>query len=346
MIRRAWKARYTATVGMKKEFELFASAGIPHPCCVPSKARAAQLAQSRVGSGERIRALDGSITGMNKLDGGRFLMGTDYIEGFFKDGEGPIREVVVDPFYMDVSPVLNVQFGEFARSTGYCTEAERYGWSFVFQGHIPQERYDELVAATVAAVGWWCKVNAADWRHPEGPDSSLGDRDEYPVTHVSWNDAVEYCKWAGKRLPTEAEWEYAARGGLEQKLFPWGDELTPEGRHLSNVWQGEFPGYDSGEDGFTGPCPPVAFPANNYGLYTMTGNVWEWCGDWFHPEYHITGTRSNPVGPAAGTSKVMKGGSYLCHKSYCNRYRVAARTSNTPDSATTNIGFRCVRDVG
>ena len=331
---------------MKKEFELFAATGVPHPCCVPSKARAVHLAQSRSVSAERTRAVGGSLSGMTRLDGGLFLMGTDYSEGFLKDGEGPIREVVVDPFHIDVSPVLNIQFGEFVRATGFRTEAERFGWSFVFKGHIPAERYDELVVATVNEVRWWCKVNGADWLHPEGPDSSIDNRDEYPVVHVSWSDAVEYCKWAGKRLPTEAEWEYAARGGLEQKLFPWGDELTPGGRHLCNVWQGEFPEVDLGEDGFTGPCPPTAFPPNGYGLYTPTGNVWEWCGDWFHPEYHIAATRNNPAGPPVGASRVMKGGSYLCHESYCNRYRVAAWTSNTADRSTTNIGFRCVRDVG
>ncbi len=330
---------------MKKEFELFASAGEPHPCCVPSIARAAQLAQSQIASAERIRATGGSVTGMNKLDGGRFLMGTDYAEGFPQDGEGPVREVVIDPFFIDVSPVTNAQFREFVTASGHRTEAERFGWSFVFKGHIPAERYAELVDATVTGAGWWCKVNRADWQHPEGPDSSIEARADYPVVQVSWNDAAEYAKWAGKRLPTEAEWEYAARGGLEQKLYPWGDELTPDGRHLCNIWQGDFPTLDLGEDGYTGPCPPQAFPPNGYGLYTMTGNVWEWCSDWFHPSHHVTATRTNPVGPGEGTSRVMKGGSYLCHKSYCNRYRVAGRTSNTPDSATTNLGFRCVRDV-
>ena len=330
---------------MKKEFELFAVAGVPHPCCVPSKARAAQAAESRVRSGERMRAVKGSAAGMNRLAGGRFLMGTDYSQGFLKDGEGPIREVVIDPFYIDVSPVMNLQFREFVQATGFRTEAERFGWSFVFKGHIPVERYPEVVDDTVAQANWWCKVSGADWQHPEGGDSSIESRAEYPVVHVSWNDATEYCRWAGKRLPTEAEWEYAARGGLEQKLFPWGDELTPEGRHLCNIWQGAFPDVDLGEDGFTGPCPKGVFPPNAYGLDNMTGNVWEWCGDWFHPEDHITATRKNPVGPREGHSKVIKGGSYLCHESYCNRYRVAARTSNTPDSATTNTGFRCVLDV-
>jgi sulfatase modifying factor 1 len=330
---------------MKKEFELFATAGVPHPCCVPSKSRAAQLAQSRLGSAERLHAASGSTAGMNKLDGGTFLMGTDYAEGFVQDGEGPVREVTIDPFLIDASPVTNDQFRDFVTATGFQTEAERFGWSFVFQGHIPPERYRELVDATVTAVGWWCKVKGTDWKHPEGPDSDIGKRSDYPVVQVSWHDAMEYCKWAGKRLPTEAEWEYAARGGLEQKLFPWGDELTPEGRHLCNIWQGEFPDFDSGEDGYTAACSPHAFPPNEYGLYTITGNVWEWCSDWFHPSYHVAATRTNPIGPPEGSAKVMKGGSYLCHKSYCNRYRVAARTSNTPDSATTNLGFRCVRDV-
>ena len=281
----------------------------------------------------------------SRLDGGPFLMGTDYTKGFPADGEGPVREVVIDPFYIDASPVTNAQFREFVERTAFRTEAERFGWSFVFKGHIPGERYEELVDDTVLGVGWWCKVRNAGWQHPEGPDSSITTREDHPVVHVSWNDALEYCKWAGKRLPTEAEWEYAARGGLEQKLYPWGDELTPNGKHLCNIWQGDFPTQDLGEDGYTGPCPPHAFPPNAYGLYTMTGNVWEWCADWFHSSHHVTATRANPVGPPEGTSRVMKGGSYLCHESYCNRYRVAARTSNTPDSSTTNLSFRCARDV-
>lgn len=330
---------------MKREFELFAQAGVPHPCCVPDRQRAAQLARSRQASAERTRATAGSTTGMVRLDGGTFLMGTDSDVGFPRDGEGPVREVTLDAFYMDACPVTNQQFHEFVRATGYRTEAERFGWSFVFQGHIPPQRRSELVDATVSGVNWWCKVASADWRHPEGPDSSIAARADHPVLHVTWNDASEFCKWAGKRLPTEAEWEYAARGGLEQKLYPLGDELTPGGRHLCNVWQGEFPDRDLAEDGYSAVAPAAAFPPNGYGLFTITGNAWEWCGDWFHPTYHITATRRNPVGPEAGSARVLKGGSYLCHHSYCNRYRVAARTSNTPDSSTTNISFRCVRDI-
>lgn len=280
-----------------------------------------------------------------RLDGGVFLMGTDTGDGFPADGEGPVREVTIDPFLIDIGPVTNDRFREFVRVTNYRTEAETFGWSFVFRGHIPPERFDDLVDRNVPGLTWWCKVNGADWRHPEGPDTSIDARGDYPVTHVSWNDAAAYCAWAGKRLPRESEWEYAARGGLEQKLYPWGDELTPGGRHLCNIWQGEFPDHDTGEDGFTAPCPAQSFPANSYGLYGIVGNTWEWCADWFHPSWHVAATRVNPTGPDSGTARLMKGGSYLCHRSYCNRYRVAARTSNTPDSATTNIGFRCVRDV-
>jgi formylglycine-generating enzyme required for sulfatase activity len=314
-------------------------------CCVPSKQRAAQLLESRLASEQRQRANRASTVGMQKLDGGRFLMGTDSPEAFEKDGEGPVQTVIVDSFYIDICPVTNAQFAEFVRASGYRTESENLGWSFVFEGHIPRERRAELVKDSVPGAKWWCRVEGADWRHPEGPDSSIEQRVNYPVTQVSWHDAAAYCEWAGKRLPTEAEWEYAARGGLEQKIYPWGDELTPGGRHLCNVWQGEFPTLDLAEDGFAGACPVDAFPANGYGLLSITGNAWEWCADWFDPRYRVWATRSNPVGPANGVAKVIKGGSYLCHKSYCNRYRVAARTSNTPDSATTNMGFRCVRDL-
>ena len=318
----------------------------PNPCCVPSKQRAALLDVSSKASANRIRATGGSTDGMIKLDGGRFLMGTDSIEGFPADGEGPVREVTLHGFYLDTAPVTNEQFAEFVRKTGYQTESDRFGWSFVFHKHITPEEFPRLVKDRVRGVDWWCKVDGANWERPEGPGSHIASRPHHPVVHVSWNDALAYCEWAGKRFPTEAEWEYAARGGLEQKSFPWGDELTPEGRHLCNIWQGEFPNHDTADDGYSAPAPVDAFPPNGYGFQTITGNAWEWCGDWFHPSFHVAATRTNPVGPPNGTHKVMKGGSYLCHASYCNRYRVAARTSNTPDSATTNIGFRCARDLG
>jgi formylglycine-generating enzyme required for sulfatase activity len=275
------------------------------------------------------------------LDGGRFLMGTESPEAFPADGEGPVREVTIDGFWMDARPVSNEQFREFVRATRYKTESERYNWSFVFHNHVAPELIEDRAPATV----WWAKVSGADWAHPEGPQSGIDDRLQFPVVHVTWNDAEAYAQWAGKRLATEAEWEYAARGGLEQRIYPWGDELTPGGKHFCNVWQGEFPHHDTGEDGWTSVAPADAFPSNGYGLYGITGNAWEWCADWFHPSWHITATRTNPVGPPQGATRVMKGGSYLCHRSYCNRYRVAARTSNTPDSATTNMSFRCVRDL-
>ena len=317
----------------------------PHPCCVPSKERAEVLAASQGASASRRQIRSGSTIDTVKLEGGEFLMGTDNPDGFPADGEGPVRRVTVDGFYIDKYPVTNEAFAEFTKAAQYNTDAEKFGWSFVFKGHIAPENYSRLVEDTVLAAPWWCKVPGANWRHPEGPDSDIASRPYHPVVHVSFNDAIRFAQWAGKRLPTEAEWEVAARGGLQQKLYPWGDELTPDGQHLCNIWQGEFPHTDTAEDGYNAPAPVDAFPPNAFGLYTITGNVWEWCADWFHPAYHNWATRINPVGPRQGSSKVIKGGSYLCHKSYCNRYRVAARSSNTPDSTTTNMGFRCVRDL-
>ena len=322
-----------------------AAPGAPHPCCVPSIERAQRLAESRALSLERRKATSASTEGMLRLDGGKFLMGTDHAKGFPLDGEGPVREVVLDPFWIDASPVTVDQFRHFIRETGYVTESERFGWSFVFHAQVPEERYAELVDDTVLNHEWWCKVDGADWSKPEGPGSDVKGREGFPVTHVSWNDADEYAKWAGKRLPTEAEFEYAQRGGTEQLLFWWGNDLEPGGRHMCNVFQGEFPRHDAAADGYAGPCPVDAFPANPYGMLSSIGNVWEWTADFFDPVYHVTATHTNPVGPPRGTAKVMKGGSYLCHESYCNRYRLGARTSNTPDSATGNLGFRCVRDV-
>ena len=311
------------------------------PCCGPhTEARKSQCSE-RITERSRRSPKDGMV----RLDGGPFLMGTDYAEAFAQDGEGPVREIELSPFWIARRPVTNKDFELFVRETGYVTEAENFGWSFVFWSHIPKLRFSELVEDTVAAAPWWCKVPGASWNAPEGPTSTLHHREDHPVVHVSWNDAIRYCEWSGQRLPTEAEWEYGARGGLVQKLYPWGDKLRPNGEHRCNIWQGEFPKHDTAEDGYRGTCPVDAYPSNGFGIYSMTGNTWEWCSDWFCSTFHASGSRENPQGPRNGDSKVMKGGSFLCHKSYCNRYRVAARSSNTPDSSTSHMSFRCALDV-
>ena len=278
------------------------------------------------------------------ISGGSFLMGTDDKDGFPSDGEGPIRKVTVNPFYMDECTVTNAEFKSFIDATGYITEAEKFGWSFVFYQFLSPKTAGR-VTQQVQQTPWWMVVEGASWNHPEGLDSTIDDRLDHPVIHVSWNDAQAYCKWVGKRLPTEAEWEFAARGGLEQKKYPWGDELTPGGVHKCNIWQGSFPNTNTIDDGYAGTAPAKSFPTNGYGLYNIAGNVWEWCSDWFGVNTYKNGGRKNPQGPKTGDMRVMRGGSYLCHYTYCNRYRVAARTSNTPDSSTGNIGFRCVADV-
>lgn len=278
------------------------------------------------------------------IKGGKFLMGTQEKAGFAEDGEGPIRNIKVNSFYIDPHTVTNASFARFVEETGYRTEAEQYGWSFVFY-KLVSETTAKKVKQKVAQTPWWLVVEGATWDQPEGPDSNIADRMDHPVIHVSWNDVMAYCEWAGKRLPTEAEWEFAARGGLVQKTYPWGDELTPEGKHQCNIWQGDFPKENTEEDGYVGTAPAASFPPNGYGLYNMAGNVWEWCSDWFATNIHKRGGKDNPTGAETGTNKVMRGGSYLCHDSYCNRYRVAARTANSPDSSTGNIGFRCVMDV-
>ena len=278
------------------------------------------------------------------IPGGEFWMGTDSREGFPADGEGPVRRVRLDPFRISRYAVTNAQFKAFVDDTGYVTEAEKFGWSYVFHLLV-----SEKVKATVTKVPqqtpWWYVVEGAYWAKPEGPDSDIADRMNHPVVHISWNDAVAFCEWSGTRLPTEAEWEYAARGGLEQKTYPWGDLLKPDGQHRCNIWQGKFPTKNNASDGYVGTAPVDAYLPNGYGLYNVAGNVWEWCADWFSPRYHLETDNYNPIYTRPTGSRSMRGGSYLCHRSYCNRYRVAARSSNTPDSSSGNCGFRVAADL-
>jgi len=268
-------------------------------------------------------------------------MGTDGPWAYEGDGEGPVHDVDLSPFAIDTTAVTNADFASFVDATGHVTDAERFEWSFVFAGLLPDDFED---TRSVAQAPWWRQVYGADWRRPEGPQSTWTGREAHPVIHVSWSDASAYAAWAGKRLPTEAEWEYAARGGLDRKLFPWGNDLEPDGTHAMNVWQGTFPTENTLADGYLGTAPVTAFRPNGFGLYNMTGNVWEWCADWYDPGYYPISPRRDPSGPEHGSHRVMRGGSYLCHESYCRRYRVAARSGNGIDSSTGNLGFRCVGD--
>lgn len=283
------------------------------------------------------------------LPAGTFAMGDPFGEGYPADGETPVHQVHVAEFRIDAAAVTNTQFAAFVDATGYRTESEVYGTSAVF--HLAVQAAPADVLGTAAGAPWWLNVRGADWAHPAGPASRWQDVPDHPVTQVSHTDALAYCAWAGRALPTEAQWEYAARGGLAQARYPWGDELhgvTDDGGilHRCNIWQGSFPSVNRGEDGYLTTAPVRSFEPNGYGLYQSSGNVWEWCADWFLPKYYKScaaqGIVVDPAGPTIGRGRVMRGGSYLCHDSYCNRYRLAARSSNSPESASGNCGFRTV----
>lgn len=289
------------------------------------------------------------------IPGATFAMGSDrhYPE------EAPVREVTVDGFWLDEHPVTNLAFTRFVKETGYVTSAERAP----DPADYPDAK-DELLFAGSAVFrrtdgpvdlgnhfNWWIWTRGADWRHPDGPDSSLHGRERHPVVHVAFEDAQAYADWAGKELPAEAEWEYAARGGLDGAEFAWGDELMPRARPMANTWQGEFPYENTLEDGFEGTSPVGRFPANGYSLFDMTGNVWEWTTDWYlssHDEHapccgaELRAASVDPGDPSAIPRRVMKGGSHLCAPNYCRRYRPAARMGQPIDTSTSHLGFRCL----
>lgn len=278
-----------------------------------------------------------------RIDGGRRIRIGEDDSPLAQDGESPSRLVTVKPFAIDPYAVTNSWFAEFVSDTGYRTDAERFGWSLVFKDFVPDVPADP---AMQGAPVWWRKIDGAYWRHPEGPASTVADRPDHPVVHVSWNDAVAFAAWAGGRLPEEAEWECAARGTLASARFPWGDgEPDDADFQPCNIWQGDFPMRNACKDGFTGTAPVDSFTPNSIGLFNMVGNAWEWCADAFRVRSLARNARLRNEAAQANSERVLKGGSYLCHRSYCYRYRIAARTGVSPDSSTGHVGFRLAFDV-
>ena len=308
-----------------------------------------------------------SHEGMVWIPAGAFTMGATDQEG--RPDEYPAHSVAVDGFWVDANEVTNAQFRKFVEATGYVTTAEiKPNWEDLKKQvppGTPKPPDSVLVASSLVFTPpdhpvplddvsqWWSWKKGADWKHPQGPGSSIAGKDNYPVVQVSWDDAQAYAKWAGKRLPTEAEWEYAARGGLKDKPYPWGSEDVTTGKPKANTWQGNFPNRNTRWDGYYGLAPVRSFASNGYGLYDVAGNVWEWCSDWYDADYYgrLAGrTTPNPRGPGAsndpmepGTPKrVVRGGSFLCNASYCKGYRVTSRMKTSPDTGLEHTGFRCV----
>ncbi len=303
-------------------------------CCSPDRRAAPATSSASVGVGGSVEPSSiAPPAAFVSVPGGTFTMGDGGLLGYPADGEVP-RSVTVAPFELSATAVTTDEFAVFTDATGWVTAAERYGWSFVFGGLLPHDFPD---TRAVAAAPWWRQVFGASWRRPEGPQSDLLGRGEHPVTHMSWDDATAYARWAGARLATEAEWEYAALAATSTP-WPWGDDLEPEGQHRMNVFQGTFPTENTGADGFVSTCPVTAFEPNPWGLHNMLGNVWEWTADVFTADVF---SPPGPVGP--DTFRTMKGGSYLCHQSYCRRYRAAARMGSSADSSSGNVGFRIAR---
>lgn len=314
-------------------------------------------------------AQDAPPPGMVWIPGGSFAMGSESPEAMAD--EGPVHTVRLRGFWMDRHEVTNAQFRAFVAATGYVTTAERAPDLEELAAQLPPGAElpgaDELIPASIVFVppsgggsarelDWWQLIAGADWRHPQGPGSDLEGKDEHPVVHVSWDDARAYAAWAGKRLPTEAEWEYAARGGLDRRTYVWGDEKNPDGEHRANIWQGAFPLRDQGQDGHRGSAPVGSFPANGFGLFDMSGNVWEWCADWYRPDTYASRADRravNPQGPDSShdpdeplvPKRVNRGGSFLCNDGYCIGYRPSARMKTSPDTSLVHLGFRCVSET-
>jgi formylglycine-generating enzyme len=306
------------------------------PAAPPPAAAAAAAGPFRPASEAR------ATKGQAEIPAGSFQMGDPFGEGDPADGESPVHEVWLPAYRIDTTAVTNAEFTRFVEATGYLTDAEQFGVSAVLHLAVAAPATDVL--HHVDSAPWWLAVRGACWRHPEGRSSSITTRPHHPVVHVSWNDAQAYCRWAGKRLPTEAEWERAARGRRAGARYPWGDQLRDRGTWRCNIWQGDFPFKNTLDDGYLTTAPVKAYRPNGFGLWNMVGNVWELCADWFSAGYYEHSPAEDPRGPSAGERRVMRGGSYLCHDSYCNRYRVAARSGTTPDSSAANLGFRCAND--
>ncbi len=338
-------------------------------CCTP-KTGSRFLTEAQDTSGNKNKPA-GDTGGMVWIPGGAFMMGGDNEQA--DPDEFPKHEVKVAGFWMDATEVTNAEFRAFVEATGYVTIAERKpDWEEIkkeLPPGTPKPPDEMLVPASLVFSSpgqqvnlndysqWWEWKAGASWKHPTGPESTIEGKDNYPVVHVSWFDAMAYCEWAGKRLPTEAEWEWAARGGLKDKVYPWGDEHIDEGNPKANSWQGTFPANNTERDGFYGLAPVKNYEPNPYGLYDMAGNVWEWCYDLYHYDYYKELAKSevaiNPQGPAESfdpqepyaIKRVTRGGSFLCNDSYCSGYRVARRMKSTQDTGLSHTGFRCVTDA-
>lgn len=311
-------------------------------CGTPSRSTLMTVG-SRTADAMPARASGGShLVEQVQVPAGSFLMGDSSGDHNHGDGELPVHRVHVDAFEIDATTVTNADFARFVAETGYRTEAETFGYSAVFHLAVAAEPEDRIGPS--GGTPWWFGIRGADWDHPGGRRSDLDGLADHPVVHVSWNDAQAYCAWAGRRLPTEQEWEYAARGGIDGARYPWGDADIDDGGWRLNIWQGIFPRTNTEEDGWLTTAPVRSFSPNGYGLWQCVGNVWEWCADPFAADAYqrVVDTVPAPNGSAPDTPRVLRGGSYLCHASYCNRYRNSARSANTPDSSMGNAGFRTV----